>query len=156
VLNEPAFLMALEKVTDVFGLVPDPYLFGGGLHFTRSGGRLAIHADFNKHFRYKLDRRLNLLIYLNKGWTEQNQGWLELWPRDMSSCAKRVLPVFNKTVLFSTTDFSFHGQPEAIIGPPDLFRRSIALYYYSNGRPQEEITPAPHSTLWKERPNAGY
>lgn len=155
-LSEPDFLLALEKVTGIFGLVPDPYLFGGGLHFTRSGGRLAIHADFNKHFRYKLDRRLNLLIFLNKGWTEANQGWLELWPRDMSAYARRILPVFNRTVIFSTTDFSYHGQPQPIVGPPDLVRRSIALYYYSNGRPPEELSPTKHSTLWKERPNVGF
>jgi hypothetical protein len=40
---------------------------------------------------------------------------------------------------FSPTDFSFHGKPETIQGPPDLFRRSIAGYYFSNGRPVEEI-----------------
>jgi Rps23 Pro-64 3,4-dihydroxylase Tpa1-like proline 4-hydroxylase len=156
-LAEPPFLEALEKVTGIDGLLPDPYLWGGGLHFTRSGGKLAVHADFNKHFKFKLDRRLNLLLYLNRGWTETNQGWLELWDREMKSCVKRVSPVFNRTVIFSTTDFSFHGQPEAIQGPPDLFRRSIALYYYSNGRPSEEVAGRdPQATLWRERPGSSY
>jgi Rps23 Pro-64 3,4-dihydroxylase Tpa1-like proline 4-hydroxylase len=156
-LAEPPFLEALEKVTGINGLVPDPYVWGGGLHFTRSGGRLAVHADFNKHFKFKLDRRLNLLLYLNRDWTETNQGWLELWDRDMKSWVKRILPVFNRTVIFSTTDFSFHGQPEAIQGPPDLFRRSLALYYYSNGRPAEEVADRdPGATLWQKRPGSGY
>jgi 2OG-Fe(II) oxygenase superfamily len=156
-LAEPVFLEALEKATGIVGLIPDPYLWGGGLHFTRSGGKLAIHADFNKHFKFKLDRRLNLILYLNRGWTEDNQGWLELWERDMKSCAKRILPVFNRTVIFSTTDFSYHGQPEPIKGPPDLLRKSVALYYYSNGRPAEEIADRdPNATLWQERPGSGY
>jgi len=151
------FLEALEQATGIWGLMPDPYLWGGGLHFTQSGGRLAIHADFNKHFKYNLDRRLNLLLYLNRGWTEQNGGWLELWNADMTACGQRVLPVFNRMVIFSTTDTSFHGQPEEIVGPPDLFRRSIALYYYTNGRPASEITPGEeHSTLWRERPDRGF
>lgn len=156
-LGEPVFLEALEKVTGISGLVPDPYWWGGGLHFTRASGTLAIHADFNKHFKFNLDRRLNVLVYLNRGWTERNQGWLELWDREVTSCVKRILPLFNRTVVFSTTDFSFHGQPEPIQGPPDLFRKSIALFYYSNGRPPEELSgrdsPAP---LWRQRPGRGY
>lgn len=130
---------------------------GAGLHFTGAGGKLAIHADFNKHFKFKLDRRLNLLVYLNRGWTDENQGWLELWDRDMKSCVQRILPSFNRTVIFSTTDNSFHGQPEPIQGPPDLFRKSIALYYYSNGRPAEEVTSRdPSNTLRQQRPGSGY
>jgi hypothetical protein len=156
-LGEPPFLEALEKVTGIEGLIPDPYLSGGGLHFTRSGGRLAVHADFNKHAKFKLDRRLNLILYLNRGWTEANQGWLELWDREMKSCVKRILPIFNRTVIFSTNDFSFHGQPEPVAGPPDLVRRSIALYYYSNGRPAEEVAARDsQATLWQERPGSGY
>lgn len=156
-LGEPFFLEALEQVTGIQGLIPDPYWRGGGLHFTRSGGKLAVHADFNKHFKFALDRRLNLIIYLNHGWKEENRGWLELWDRDMQVCAKRVLPIFNRTALFSTTDFSYHGQPEPIEGPPDLFRKSIALYYYTNGRPAEELANRdPASTLWQARPDSSF
>jgi Rps23 Pro-64 3,4-dihydroxylase Tpa1-like proline 4-hydroxylase len=115
-----------------------------------------MHADFNRHPKLNLDRRLNLLVYLNEGWAEQNQGWLELWDRTMRNRVTRVLPVFNRTVVFSTTSFSFHGQPEPILGPPDLVRRSIALYYYTNGRPAEEISEPDHSTLWQARPDDGF
>lgn len=157
-LANPAFLQVLQWVTGIHGLIPDPYMIGGGLHATAWGGKLAVHADFNKHPVYHLDRRLNLLIYLNEGWTEANGGWLELWDKNMSACATRVLPVFNRTVLFSTTDTSFHGQPEPVAGPKSLWRKSIALYYFSNGRGDEESIggSAAHSTLWRQRPGAGY
>jgi 2OG-Fe(II) oxygenase superfamily len=155
-LASPSALLALERVSGISGLLPDPYMFGGGLHFTRAGGKLAMHADFNRHPKLNLDRRLNLLLYLNEGWTEANQGWLELWDREMRKCEARVLPLFNRTVLFSTTSFSFHGQPEPILGSSDLVRRSVALYYYTNGRPAEEITESDHSTLWRARPDEGY
>lgn len=154
-LGEPDFLQALEEATGIWGLIPDPYLFGGGIHQTQAGGKLAIHADFNRHFKLPLDRRLNLLIYLNKGWTEENGGWFEMWDREMKGCVKRVLPTFNRMAIFSTTDFSYHGQPEEIVGPPSLFRRSIALYYYSVGRPEHENSEK-HSTMWRERPDKGY
>jgi hypothetical protein len=158
-LSSPGFLQVLQKVTNMWGLMPDPYMFGGGLHATAAGGKLAVHADYNKHPFFKLDRRLNLLIYLNEGWKEENGGWLELWDREMKHCVKRILPEFNQTVLFATDSTSFHGQPEPIVGPPDLWRRSIALYYFSNGRADEGLPPdssGEHSTLWQKRPAAGY
>jgi len=158
-LNGPAFLQALQQVTSMWGLMGDPYMFGGGLHATQAGGTLAMHADYNKHPFFKLDRRLNLLVYLNEGWTDANGGSLELWDQDMRGCVKRILPVFNRTVLFATTSTSFHGQPDPIMGPPDLWRRSIALYYFSNGRADEGSPPdtsGEHSTLWQKRLDGEY
>jgi len=77
----------------------------------------------------------------------------------MKNCVKRVLPEFNQTGSVWTDSTSFHGQPEPIVGPPDLWRKSIALYYFSNGRADEGQPPdssGEHSTLWQERPAAGY
>jgi hypothetical protein len=153
-LNSSRFITFLEKLTGINGLIPDPHLEGGGLHQIERGGYLKIHADFNRHERLALDRRLNLLVYLNKDWKEEYGGHLELWPEDMSACARRVLPVFNRVVLFSTTDFSFHGHPEKLTCPDGWSRKSIALYYYSNGRPESEVSRA-HSTLYQRRPGEG-
>jgi hypothetical protein len=156
-LSRPRFLKFLEELTGINALIPDPYFYGGGLHSISSGGKLAIHADYNKHFKFNLDRRLNLLIYLNKDWTEENGGCLELWNNTMSECVKKVLPVFNRTVIFSTTSTSFHGHPEPVVCSSDNLRKSIALYYFSNGRPEEEIiSPEEHTTLWQARPLEGF
>jgi hypothetical protein len=92
-----------------------------------------------------------LLLYLNRDWKEEYGGNLELWTRDMSRCIKRVLPVFNRCVVFSTTDFSFHGHPDPLTCPEGRTRKSVAMYYYSNGRPAEEIS-GDHTTLFKGRP----
>jgi hypothetical protein len=155
-MTGPRVLLALERMSGISGLIGDPYLFGGGLHFTARGGKLAIHADFNRHPKLNLDRRLNLLIYLNEDWNEANQGWLELWDRDMQGAVARIAPTFNRTVIFSTTSFSFHGQPEPVLGPDGLVRRSVALYYYTNGRPDGETNAHDHSTLWQSRPDQGF
>jgi len=150
-LNSARFLGVLEALTGIEGLIADPGFEGGGLHEIERGGFLKIHADFNRHPRLRLERRLNLLIYLNKDWREEYGGHLELWPADMSSCARRILPVFNRCVVFSTTDVSFHGHPEALTCPPGWSRKSIALYYYSVGRPAHQLSRA-HSTLYQRRP----
>jgi hypothetical protein len=55
-------------------------------------------------------------------------------------------------VIFSTTDFSYHGHPEPLTCPEGWTRKSLALYYYSNGRPAEEIAETSHSTIFQARP----
>lgn len=154
-LNDQVFVEFLEKVTGIRGVIPDPHLWGGGLHQIRKGGFLKLHADFNRHSRLKLDRRLNALIYLNKDWPDSYKGQLELWNKEMTACGKRISPLFNRLVVFATTDFTFHGHPDKLECPADRARRSLALYYYSNGRPAEEVTRS-HTTLFKQRPGEAY
>jgi len=149
-LNSITFLEFLERVTGIPNLMPDPCFDGGGLHQIVRGGKLAIHADFNKHPRYGLDRRLNVLIYLNKGWREEYGGHLELWSRDMARREARILPIFNRLMIFGTTDFTYHGHPDPLRCPEGMTRKSLALYYFSNGRPAHEVKPD-HSTLWQRR-----
>lgn len=139
-LNSEPFLDFLQKLTGIKEkLVADPYYEGGGFHEIKAGGFLKIHVDFHKHRELKLDRRLNLLIYLNKDWEESYGGHFELWEKDMSRPATRILPIFNRMAMFSTTGSSWHGHPDPVTCPPDRSRRSLALYYYSDGRPESEL-----------------
>ena len=67
-MNSSVFLEFLQKITSIKEkLVADPELNGGGLHEIKSGGLLKIHTDFNRHPTLDLDRRVNILIYLNQG-----------------------------------------------------------------------------------------
>jgi Rps23 Pro-64 3,4-dihydroxylase Tpa1-like proline 4-hydroxylase len=150
-LNSSMFVRFLEDLTGIRALLVDPHLAGGGLHQIERGGFLNIHADFNRLERAGLDRRLNLLLYLNEDWDDAWGGHLELWTRDMDHVQHRIAPTLGTCVIFSTRSDSFHGHPEPLACPPDRTRMSIALYYYSNGRPPEETRPA-HSTLWQQRP----
>ena len=139
-LNSQPFLEFLQQLTGIKEtLIPDPYFEGGGFHEIKPGGYFKMHVDFHKHKLTKLDRRLNILVYLNEDWKEEYGGHFELWERDMSKCVTRILPQFNRLAMFSTTDFSWHGLPDPLTCPPDRSRRSIALYYYTNGRPEGEV-----------------
>ena len=153
-LNSITFLEFLSSVTGIANLIPDPRFDGGGLHQIQRGGKLAIHADFNNHPSYNLDRRLNALLYLNKDWREEYGGHLELWNRDMTRSEARILPLFNRFMVFGTTDFTYHGHPDPLQCPEGMTRKSLALYYFSNGRPAEEITGT-HSTVFRDRPQEG-
>ena len=139
-LNSEIFLGFLQNLTSIKEkLVSDPLLEGGGLHEIKRGGILKIHTDFNRHPSLDLDRRINVLIYLNKNWKDSYGGHLEFWNKDVSKCEKKILPSFNTMAIFSTTDFSNHGHPEPLNCPEEMSRKSIALYYFSSGRPQNEI-----------------
>ena len=150
-LNSAPFIDFLERLTGIAGLVPDPHFEGGGLHQIEPGGHLKVHADFNLHPRTGLERRLNVLIYLNRDWKDEYGGALELWNRDMTACDERILPYFNRCVVFSTTDTSYHGHPEPLTCPEDRTRKSMALYYYSKDRPAQDGGGA-HNTLFQARP----
>jgi Rps23 Pro-64 3,4-dihydroxylase Tpa1-like proline 4-hydroxylase len=149
-LNSATFLEFLSRVTGIENLIPDPSFEGGGLHQIVRGGKLGIHADFNKHRKYDLDRRLNLLLYLNKDWREEYGGYLELWDREMTHCEAKVLPIFNRVMVFGTTDFTYHGHPDPLQCPENMSRKSLALYYFTNGRPAEEVS-GEHSTIFRAR-----
>ena len=140
----------LEKLTGIDGLIPDPHLSGGGLHQILSGGSLAIHADFNYLERLKLYRRINLLLFLNKDWQEAYAGHLEMWDGSMRQCVKKVLPVFNRCVIFNTGPTSYHGHPRPLDSPDNVTRKSLAFYYYT--RESASGDDETHSTLWQTLP----
>jgi len=154
-LNSSEFLDFLQVLTSIEEpLIPDPHFCGGGLHEIKANGFLKIHADFHSHPETNLSRRINLLLYLNSNWEDNYGGFLELWSPDMKTHHTKISPISNRMVIFNTNDFSYHGVPDPVKCPSTRSRKSIALYYYSNGRPSSELRPEhlPSSSLWQERP----
>lgn len=133
--STPRFLNWLEDLTGEKGLISDPYLNGGGIHSITRGGYLKIHADFNWHEKIKLYRRLNLLLYLNSDWISDWGGDLELWDSKVSYCVRKIPPLQNNMVIFTTDEKSFHGHPHPLKSPEVVWRNSLALYYYSSKNP---------------------
>ena len=129
--NSRPVIAFLERLSGIEALLPDPHFEGGGFHEISAGGKLGIHADFRIHEKLHLQRRLNLLIYLNEGWDDAWNGRLELWDRQMKQCVQAVAPIMNRCVVFNTDADSYHGHPDALGTPADVKRRSIALYYYT-------------------------
>jgi hypothetical protein len=152
--NSAPFLQFLEGLTSIDGIISDPYFAGGGFHEISYGGKLGIHADFRVNNKLHLSRRLNVLIYLNKDWKEEYGGELEMWDRGMNSKVKSIAPLLNRCVIFNTDADSYHGHPDPLNTPPDVKRRSLALYYYTASRRIYEELPA-YSTMYAARPADG-
>ena len=149
------FLDLIGRITGVDNLLYDPWYFGGGTHENRSGQDLDAHVDFNRHPVERWHRRLNLIVYLNREWDAAWGGSLELHsdPRAHDDHIISIMPLFNRAVIFETTESSWHGFPriEAAADEAGLTRKSIALYFYTKDRPPAE-TAQTHSTIYVDRP----
>jgi Rps23 Pro-64 3,4-dihydroxylase Tpa1-like proline 4-hydroxylase len=146
-LNSIRFIKFLEDLTGFKNIKADENLTGGGLHQVQRGGKLDIHADFNMLYGTAKKRCINAILYLNENWQENYGGHLELWPEDMSECQAKILPIFNRLVIFNTNETSYHGHPDPLECPEDWTRKSIALYYYI-----EENKKEGRSTKYMKRP----
>ena len=155
IMSQP-FLDMMSAITGIPDLLPDPTLFGGGTHENRDGQELDPHVDFNRLEDLSAFRRLNLLIYLNPEWKGEWGGSIELHSDPRDPATNRVIafePLFNRAVIFETSEFSWHGFPKICL-PQDkkhLSRKSISVYLYTKTRPAEDIA-APHATFYVQRP----
>jgi len=150
-LNSPAFLEFLSAMTGIDHLIPDPYFLGAGIHRTNTGGYLNIHADFNLHKQMMLERRLNVLIYLNPDWRAEYGGSFEVWSDNMKEQIAAFPPIMNRMCCFSNISTSNHGNPTPVNHPNGDPRLSIALYYYTATWNPGMVA---HSTLFRPRANS--
>lgn len=137
-LQSEEFIDRLKQITRIPDLQTDPHMHGAGLHYHPTNGKLDMHLDYSIHPISKLERRVNLIIYINNVWQEEWGGALELWDNDFTKCVKKVFPMPNTAVLFQTSDISYHGIPRPIECPENIGRQSLAIYYMS--QPRENIT----------------
>lgn len=148
--NSASVVEFLESLTTIPSLIPDPHFVGGGFHETSKGGKLGMHADFRINDKLHLNRRINMIIYLNKDWKDEYGGNLELWDKQMQHKVHTISPIFNRCVIFNTDADSFHGHPDPLTTPDHITRKSIALYYYTASKRIYEDAAA-HSTMYKAR-----
>lgn len=138
-LNSPEFIRFLESV--VGGkLFPDHGLHGGGLHIHGDGGNLNPHLDYSIHPKIGLQRKINIIVYLERDYQEEWGGHFGLWEQGKGPrpgrLAKEIAPLFNRAVILDTTKRSWHGLSQKLKLPKGKFRKSIAVYYLQ--RPQED------------------
>ena len=138
-LNSQNFINKIQQLTNIKNLIADIGLHGGGWHIHSNKGKLNVHLDYSIHPKLKLERRLNIIIYLCKNWQEDWGGQLGIWSHDHQNnkpkeCIHKISPIFNRAVIFDTSQNSWHGLPEEIKCPNNIYRKSLAIYYLSKPR----------------------
>ena len=153
-LNSSYFCGILSSIFEIPNLVSDDDLAGGGLHMIGDGGFLKVHADFNQSDK-KPDyhRRLNLILYLNDEWKDSYNGNLELWDTDLTEAKVKIEPISNRMICFNTQPdgdvIAYHGHPKPLNVPKGIYRKSIALYYYTKEKPSSLLSEK-HKTLYMD------
>lgn len=146
-VNSPEFFAWLSRITGIQNILEDPALSGAGYHQIIDGGFLNVHVDFNK-LGSGLDRRLNLIVYMNPDWREEYGGFLELWDMERNVRIENISPNLNRCVIFETNEISFHGHPVPLNTGGRTTRKSLSIYYYTEGRDDIKVVE-PHNTLYR-------
>ena len=128
-LSTPEFIDIISNISNINNLDYDEYLHGAGLHSHPRYGRLNIHLDYEKHPFSGKERRLNIILFISKDWDVSWNGCNELWNHDVTNCIVKTPVKFNRAILFKTNDISWHGLPEKIMCPENIFRKSLAYYF---------------------------
>jgi hypothetical protein len=133
-LNCDKFINFLENKTCITGIIRNNLeLNGAGVHKVFNNGFLCMHTDFEGYTDDKyglLDRRLNLLLYMNKDWKEDYFGDLCLCDKKTNQIVKKISPILNRCVIFFTPG-NIHGHPKPLNIPDNISRQSITTYYYT-------------------------
>lgn len=127
-----------SKISDI-DLEHDPFLHGAGIHLHPRNGRLGIHLDYEIHPHCEKQRRLNIIVYMNKDWDASWNGHSELWNMKSETCEVSNPIEFNTAFVFKTNEESWHGVSKKITCPEHEFRKTLAFYYISNicDRPED-------------------
>lgn len=131
VLQSDVVVEYISKVTGIPQLESDPYFHGAGIHAYPRNGKLDMHLDYSIHPITKKERRVNLIVYLNKDWRDEYGGFLEIWDAELKDRTELIMPAWNTAVLFRTNNISYHGLPRPIQCPLGEYRKSLAIYYVS-------------------------
>lgn len=132
----------VENLSNIVGvkLYNDPNKNWWGIHKYINGDYLDIHSDAGIHPINSMKKHVTLGIYLSKNWCEDNGGHLEIWEGEsvlqdnvkINKCINKVLPSFNKLILFNNTNNAWHGNPHPVKCDNNSTRIFVTLSYLSN------------------------
>ncbi|UZO77485.1 MULTISPECIES: 2OG-Fe(II) oxygenase [Microcystis] len=143
----PKILSLLSEITGIPQLLPDEYLYAGGISLMARGCFLNPHID-NSHDKDRKNYRvLNLLYYVTPDWQEGYGGNLELWDNGLKSPQRTIWSKFNRLVIMKTDKSSYHSVNPVIYNGS---RCCVSNYYFSPVSPESEDYF--HVTSFRGRP----
>lgn len=137
-LESDDFVERLSHFTG-FNLFVDKTRNFNGVHIYHTGDKLDIHLDAAMHPHTKDLKTVTLGIYLSKNWLPEYDCALEIWKGDsglldnhrLHHCVDKICPKFNRLIIFTNSDISWHGNPDVAQCPEDANRIFVTVSYLS-------------------------
>jgi Rps23 Pro-64 3,4-dihydroxylase Tpa1-like proline 4-hydroxylase len=146
--QDPRVVKLIEQITGIEEMIPDQYLYAGGISLMGHEHFLNPHLDNSHDKDRNLYRILNLLYYVTPKWDHDSGGNLELWDNGLDGEPREIVSKFNRLVLMVTHKQSWHSvnKVRATHAP----RCCVSNYYFS-AKPHEEHEYF-HVTTFRGRP----
>lgn len=129
--SKPKMLRYLAQLTGDKYIIPDPYYNDSYAfyHIINKNGVLGSHVDHSHHPTLDVPHTFNISVYMTPNWKEEYGGELCLFNETGKEVVKKVVPKFNRAIIFACTPTAFHGVNKLADGAPR--RHSIYFAYYS-------------------------
>jgi len=126
--QEPSVVNLIAEICEIDQLEADANLYVGGLSLMKKDNFLNPHLDNSHDKDLNRWRVLNLLFYVTPDWKLADGGNLELWPNGVKSDPVTIVSKFNRLVIMSTHQKSWHSVSKVIA---DNVRCCVSNYYFS-------------------------
>uniref|UniRef100_A0A6C0H692 Prolyl 4-hydroxylase alpha subunit Fe(2+) 2OG dioxygenase domain-containing protein n=1 Tax=viral metagenome TaxID=1070528 RepID=A0A6C0H692_9ZZZZ len=111
-----------------------------GVHLYENRDSLDIHVDAGIHPTLRHKKQVTLGLYLSYQWQASYGCELEIWQGDNAGvdkpciyqCVDKIAPMFNRLVIFTNNDNSWHGNPIPAQCPSKARRIFITVSYLSH------------------------
>ena len=115
ILNSEKVTQLISKKLKIPNVISDHGLHGGGWGLLSKGGKLNPHLDYSLHPKIYAQRKFNLIVFLSRSWKKNWGGELTFYLKNRNNkkmpgkLFKKILPKFNRAVIFDTSNYSWHG-----------------------------------------------
>jgi len=135
-LETPEFISKISKLCG-YELLKDENRNFTQIHIFNNGDKLDIHLDAEVHPLTKDFKIITLGIYLSSNWHESYGCELEIWNGDswkkpnykIYDCIAKIIPIFNRLIIFTNTNNSWHGAPNITNGNENTKRIFFTISY---------------------------
>ena len=140
-LNSGKFMSWGEGLSNIEGLLPDPYLHGAGIVKMPRGKTITLHTDFTWNAKIKTQHSMNVGLYMNKEWREEWGGNLQFWNDDSTVCHLDIVVKPNSLIFWDKPTKVIHGFADGLNCPEDITRDVLMVFYYeSHDVPRDRVS----------------
>jgi hypothetical protein len=136
--------LPVGEMLGVEGAFGDWNCHGAGLHAMPPGSSLGVHLDSDHYPITGWQRAVNAVLYVNSRWENAWGGAFELYDAEGRQRLKVIEPRFNRLVLFTPSDLSYHAVAP-VTGPET--RKTLTVFFW---RQAAETCRRPRARFLKE------